>query len=103
MTRDDLRRWEEELRPLMPLEQASPLARTAALAFNEDVRDARESLLEAARRLVDDASAPPELKPCLERTVAELAFWRRVLLDVHRRDLGADQARPDFLVRYLLS
>jgi hypothetical protein len=103
VTRDDLRTWEQELKPLVPLEDASPLARHDALAFNADAKDAREALLATARELVDEGAAPPELEPCLARTVAELAFWRRVLVDVHGGDLADDQAGPDFLVRYLLS
>lgn len=103
MKRQDLERWEEELRPLVPLEGASPFARQSALAFNTDLDDARGSLLEAARRLLDDGAVNPELKPCLERAVAELAFWRRVLVGVHRKELRSEGSRTDFLVRYLLS
>jgi hypothetical protein len=103
MNRRDLERWEEELRPLVPLEGASPFARQNALAFNADVTDARGSLLEAARRLLDEGGASPELEPCLERAVAELVFWRRVLLEVHREHLRSEESRDDFLVRYLLS
>ncbi|HEY6001939.1 MAG TPA: hypothetical protein VIV57_03630 [Anaeromyxobacter sp.] len=103
MTREDLERWEGELRPLDLREGASVSARKDALAFNADVDDARSTLLEAARRLVDAGSAGAELGPCLERTVAELSFWRRVLCAVHRADLRAADSRPEFLIRYLLS
>jgi hypothetical protein len=103
MTREDLERWERELRPLAPLEGASAPARNDALAFNADVDDAKRSLLDAARRLVDEGSASAELAPCLERTVAELAFWRTVLLAVHRAELRPEEPHREFLVRYLLS
>jgi hypothetical protein len=103
LTREDLERWEGELRPLAPLEGASAHARKDALAFNADVDDAKGTLLEAARRLLDEGRASAELAPCLERTVAELAFWRRVLCAVHGEDLGAPESRPEFLIRYLLS
>ena len=99
MTRDDLRRWEAELEPIVPLERASPHARNDALAFNADAKVAMDALRAAAR----EGASPPQLDPALERRAAELAFWRRVLLDVHGGDLRSDQARPDVLVRYLLS
>lgn len=99
MTRDDLRRWEQELEPLVPLERASPLARNDALAFNADAKIATDALRAAA----GEDPSPPELDAGLERRAAQLAFWRRVLLDVHRRELRPDPARRDVLVRYLLS
>lgn len=103
MTREDLERWEDELRPLVPLDRASPFARENALAFNAEMADVRAALLEPTRRMLDKGSAVEHLAPCLERTVAELAFWRRVLLDVHRDGLRAAERPPDYLVRYLLS
>lgn len=103
MKRQDIERWEEELRPLVPLEGASTFARENALAFNADVNEARGALLEAARRLLDEGGASGELEPCLERAVAELVFWRRVLLGVHRGELRSEEPRTDFLVHYLLT
>jgi hypothetical protein len=99
MTRDDLLRWEQELTPLVPIEGASPLARNDAFAFNDDAKDAMDALREAVR----ESSRLPHVEPVVERRVAELAFWRRVLVDVHGGELRSDQARPDVLVRYLLS
>ncbi len=103
MTREDLERWERELEPLVPLEGASAFARGDALAFNADVKDVKAALIEPALRLLEKGSAAEHLAPCLERTVAELAFWRRVLVNVHRDALRAKDAPKAFLVRYLLS
>ncbi len=103
MTREDLERWEGELKPLVPVEGASPYARGNALAFNAELNEVKGALLEPARRLLEKGSSPDQLGSCLERTVAELAFWRRVLLRVHRDGLRAANAPDDFLVKYLLS
>lgn len=102
MTREDLERWEDELKPLVPREGASPFARGNAQAFNADVDDVRAALLEPARRMLDKGSSVEHLAACLERTVAELVFWRKVLLGVHRDGLRNGDARTDFLVEYLL-
>jgi len=103
MTREDLLRCEAELGPLVPLEGASPVARENARAFNTDAGDVRDALIEPARHLLEKGAAIDHLAPCVEKTVAELAFWRRVLLNVHRGDLATPAARPDYLVAWLLS
>ena len=104
MTREDLRRCELELAALVPREGADAFAQQDARAFNEDVANVRDALLEPARRLVERGSAITHLAPCLEKAVAELAFWRRVLLNVHRGAFPPEAARrPDYLVSYLLS
>jgi hypothetical protein len=103
MTREDLERWEGELKPLFPAEGASPYARGNATAFNAELNEVKGALLDPARRLLEKGSTPDQLASCLERTVAELAFWRRVLLGVHRDGLRAVDAPDEFLVRYLLS
>lgn len=104
MTREELQRCELELAFLVPREDAGAPARQDARAFNAEVEDVRAALLEPAERLVEKGSALRELAPCLERTVAQLAFWRRVLLSVHRGAFAPEAARrPEYLVRYLLS
>ncbi len=103
MTDEDLGRLERELAALVPGEGADAFARQDANAFNAELGDVRDALLEPARDLLAKGSAAPELGECLERTVAQLAFWRRVLLRVHERafdDAGPGEA---YLVRYLLS
>jgi len=103
MTREDLERCERELVPLVPSEGASPFAREVARAFNADVSDAREAVLEPFRHLLEKGSANRELGACVEKTVAELAFWRRVLVRAHQGEFRSAASSPDFLVRYLLS
>lgn len=103
MTRQDLQRWEAELGPLVPREGASPLAREHARVFNEDAGDVKDVLLEPAEHLIEEGAALDDLAPCLEKEVAELAFWRRVLARVYREDLAVPPARSDYLVAYLLS
>jgi hypothetical protein len=103
MTREELQRCERELQPLVPNEGAPASARDAARTFNADVSDVRGALLEPLRGLVEKGAANPDLDACLEKTVAELAFWRRVLLRVHPTAFEAAPASPDYLVRYLLS
>ncbi len=103
MTPQDLKRLEQELQPLVPAESADPLARGDVLSYNENVEEVRTALLEPARRLLEKGSATDQLGPCLERTVAELAFWRRVLVNVHREGLRSASTPPEFLVHYLLS
>jgi hypothetical protein len=103
MTQQDLDRWQAELAPLVPLGAASPTARENALRFNADASDVEVLLLSPARRLLEGGSPLEDLAPCLEQVVVELAFWRRVLLGVHRQELGGDASRPELLVGYLLS
>ncbi len=102
-TREDLERCERELVPLDPTEGASPSARQDARAFNADLGQVREAVLEPFRFLLEKGGVSRELGACLERTVAELAFWRRVLVKVHRGQFRQAAASPDFLVRWLLS
>jgi hypothetical protein len=45
----------------------------------------------------------PDSPANLEKAVAGLAFWRRVLLKVHGAALGPEPARSDSLLRYLTS
>lgn len=103
MTRDDLELWEQQLAPLEPAEGASALARGDVTSYNESLEDVKAALLEPARRLLEKGLAAEHLGSCLERTVAELAFWRRVLLAVHRDGVRSADAPPGFLVSYLLS
>jgi len=103
MTGEDLRRCERELRPLVPREGAPLLARDVARSFNADVSDVRGALLEPVRGLLEKGAAVPDLDACLERAVAELAFWRRVLLKVHSDAFESAPTPPDYLVRYLRS
>jgi hypothetical protein len=103
MTQEDLNLWERELQPLVPAEGADAFARGDASSYNASVEDVRAALLEPARHLVEKGSDAEPLAKCLERTVAELAFWRRVLVKVHRAELRSAETPPEFLVRYLLS
>jgi hypothetical protein len=103
MTRDDLKLWEQQLQPLEPAEGASALLRGDISSYNASVDDVRTALLEPVRRLLEKGPAAEHLGQCLERTVAELAFWRRVLVAVHRDGLRPADASPGFLVSYLLS
>jgi len=103
MTREELQRCDEELRPLVPGEASSAVAREHARSFNEDVADVRAALLEPAKDLFERGSLFKDLAACLERSVAELAFWRRVLRRVHGDGLGPEPARPDCLLRYVMS
>ncbi len=103
MTREDLKRWEEELQPLVPAESADAFTRGDAAAYNASVEEVRAALLDPALHLLEKGSSTDKLAPCLERTVAELAFWRRVLVETHRDGLRAAPRSPEFLVQYLLS
>ncbi len=103
MTREDLRRCELELEPLVPLDGASTFARESATLFNADASDVRAAVLEPIRGLVDRGAAPADLTACLERSVAELAFWRRVLVRFHEGAFREGETGSDCLVRYLLS
>lgn len=103
LTLQDLGRCERELVPLVAGDGAPAGARQDARAFNADLADLREALLEPFRGLVRQGRASPELGACLQRTVVELAFWRRVLVELHRGHLSPPSAPPDFLVGWLLS
>jgi hypothetical protein len=103
MTREDLRRCEAELVPLVPVAGASDLARELALSFNRSVDDVRAALLEPARILLERGGPAGDLPECLQRTVAELSFWRRVLVGVNAGAYRPDAWPADCLVRYLLS
>ncbi len=102
MTPEHLGRLELELMFLAPREGADASALEDARAFNADVGDLRDALLEPARDLLARGGVSRELAACLERTVAELAFWRRVLVRLHGSALG-DPPPSDYLVNYLLS
>jgi hypothetical protein len=103
-TLEDLRRCEGELQDLVPREQAPIAVRETALTFNAQARQVRREILGPARALLEGGdSIPDEVAECISRTIAELAFWRRVLCRVYWRDLGAEASPADFLLRYLLS
>ncbi len=99
--RERLARCDAELRPLAPGEGASTLAREQVRAYNEDVALVRGALLDPALDLLAKGAALRELPACLERSVAELAFWRRVLRSMHGEALGPEPERSDYLVRWL--
>jgi hypothetical protein len=103
MTREDLDRWEAELTPLVPAAGASAVAREHSRELNRSVDDLRAALLEPARALLARGAPLGELPGCLQRAVAELSFWRRVLQGVHGAQLQPEPARPDGLLRYLMS
>ncbi len=96
-----LKRCDAELRPLVPDAQATPLAREQARSYNEDVALVRGALLDPALDLVAKGRVPRELAACLEKSVAELAFWRRVLRRMHGEALGPEPERSDYLLRWL--
>jgi hypothetical protein len=103
MTLEDLQRFDLELQPLVPLEGACTFALESARSFNADANDLRSWLVESVGGLVEKGRVDSDLASCLERTVAELAFWRRVLLKLHPGDFASAPSPPDFLVGYLLS
>jgi hypothetical protein len=103
MTREELQHCDAELSLLVPAEWACSLAREHARSFNQDVADVRAALLEPARDLFERGAPLRELPACLEKAVAELAFWRRVLLEVHGAAFGPEPARSSYLLRYLTS
>lgn len=103
MIRERLQRWDAELSPLVPSQWACPLSREHAESFNEDVAEVRAKLLEPARDRLERGVPLAELATSLERAVAELAFWRRVLLKVHGAALGPELARSESLLRYVTS
>ncbi len=99
--RERLQRCDAELRPLVPDPKAPALAREQARAYNEDVALVRGALLEPALDLVAKGGTPRDLAACLEKSVAELAFWRRVLHGLHGEALGPEPERSDYLLRWL--
>lgn len=99
--RERLKRCEAELRPLVAAESAPPLAREQVRSYNEDVALVRGALLEPALDLLAKGAALRELPGCLEKSVAELAFWRRVLRGMHGEALGREPERSDYLLRWL--
>jgi hypothetical protein len=103
MTREDLARCDAELKPLALSAEASALAREHAGSFNESVAQVRAALLEPAADLLERGLPLHELPRCLEKAVAELAFWRRVLQRMHGAELGPEPGRPEYLVRFLTS
>ena len=100
--RDRLERCAAALAPLVPVAGAPVAAIEPAREFNRDVEAVRAALLEPARDLLARGAALHGLPACLERAVAELAFWRRVLVRVHPEAYPSDEARPEFLIRYLV-
>jgi hypothetical protein len=102
MTPEDLLRFEAELAPLVARPWACPIAVEQARAFTERADTVRAALLEPARALLARRAALHELPSCLERTVAQLAFWRRVLQRVHGEALEPGGGRADTLLRYLI-
>ncbi len=103
MTWQDLQRCDLELTLLVPNEGASAFAREDARSYNAHVDDVRAALLEPARDLLEKDVALRDLAACLQKAVAELAFWRRVLVRVHTGAFRSPAASSDYLVRYLLS
>ncbi len=103
MTPDDVARWELDLAPLVPLEGAAAFARENARRFNAEAAEVRDAVADPVRSLLERGGASPELLSCFERTMAELAFWRRVLLRLHAGAFAPAPTCPDCLLRYLLS
>lgn len=103
LTGEDLQRCGAELAPIVPRAWACPLAVEQARAFNERAALVRGALLEPARDLLARGSLPRELPRCLEKTVAEVAFWRRVLVRVHGAAFEPGPAPSDYLLRYVTS
>jgi len=101
MTRQALQRCDAELCPLVAREGASSVAREHVRSFNEDVADVRAALLGPASDLLERGTLFQELAACLEKAVAELVFWRRVLRKVHGDALGPEPARPDYLLPWV--
>jgi hypothetical protein len=103
MTREDLRRCEAELVPLVAVAGASEIARELARSFNRSVDDVRAALLEPARILLERGAPAAALPEALRRSVAELSFWRRVIVAVHAGAYRPEAWPADCLLRYLLS
>lgn len=102
MTKEQLQRCEAELTPLVPREGSPAVALEQARSFNQSVADVRAALLEPARELSRRGSRLHELPACLEKAVAELAFWRRVLRKMYAEAFGPEPAASDYLLRYVL-
>ncbi|HET8541409.1 MAG TPA: hypothetical protein VFL83_16150 [Anaeromyxobacter sp.] len=96
-----LEQCDAELRPLVPAEGSSALAREQARSFNDDVATVRAALLEPAKDLLAKGAPVRDLTACLEKSVAQLVFWRRVLLGMHDGALGPKPERCDYLLRWL--
>ncbi len=103
MTRGFLERCELELEPLVPLEGAPAFARENARGFNSNASDVRAALLEPVRGLLEKGTVIPDLIACVEKAIAELAFWRRVLLKMHEGAFASAARSSEFLLRYLRS
>jgi hypothetical protein len=103
MTLESLTRCERELQALVAGERASAVAREAARIFNADVSDVRGAILDPVRGMLERGRANPDLDACLEKSVAQLAFWRRILLNVHRGAFESAPTPPDYLVSWLRS
>lgn len=103
MDRGDLERAAAELIPLVPRAWACPLAQEHASSFNDSVAELREAVVGPAFDLVERGAATQELARCVERTVAELAFWRRVLVGLHGDAFEEAPGRNDYLLWYLTS
>lgn len=99
--RKRLQRCDAELRPLVPSERSSLVARDLARSFNEDVAAVRAALLEPAIELLERGAPVDDLAACLEKRVAELAFWRRVLRSLHAEAFEPETERSDYLLRWL--
>ena len=99
----DLDRCEREVQHLRVRETATAAARQAASALNAEASAAMGELLAPARALLERGGAlPAAVGRCIERKVAEIAFWRRVLWGAYPDDFASPRPPPDFLVRYLL-
>ncbi len=103
MTREDLQRCDLELTLLVTTDGASDFTREAARSYNAHVGDVRAALLEPARDLLGKGVVLHDLAACLEKAVAELAFWRRVLVRSRPDAFGAAPTASDCLLRYLMS
>ncbi len=103
MTPEELERCERELVPLPVREGAPVAAREEARAFNAEVADVREELLRPARELLAQGAMGEELADCLSRAVAEVEFWRRVLVRMYPEHLGGAAAPAEHLLQYLRS
>lgn len=102
MTLQVLQRCDAELRPLEPRDGSSAAVREQVRAFNENVAEVRAALLEPAKDLLERGTLLQDLAACLEKAVAEIAFWRRVLWRMYGDALGSEPAPSDCLLRYVM-